>query len=94
MAIKVETAGFKRWAEVRIFEGKDREGNKFGHQGFRDTLTGRLVAPERGWDGEPPAGEHGDLACVITASEQYRENYDQIRWDRPCSESASQPNQS
>jgi hypothetical protein len=72
-----------------IFDGKDREGKKFGRQGFRNTLTGQMVAPEEGWDGEPPEKDHGDLACVISASEKYRQNYDKINWERPCSESAN-----
>ncbi len=80
MGIKVETSGFKRWAEVQVFEGKDREGRKFGRQGFKNTLTGQIVAPENGWDGEPPPGEHGDLACVITGSEKYRKGYEEINW--------------
>ena len=80
MGIKVETTGFKPAAEVMIFEGKDREGNKFGRQGFKNTLTGQLAAPEKGWDGEPPKEWAGDLACGRTDMEKYRRGYEEINW--------------
>lgn len=80
MAIKQETSGYRRWAEVQVFEGKTREGEQIGRQGFRNTLTGKLVVPEKGWNGEPPADEHGDLACVISASDKYRKGYEAIKW--------------
>ena len=89
MGIKVETAGWKPWVEVQSFEGKDREGNKIGRQAFRNTLTGAMVFPEKGWDGDLSKLDHGDIACVITASDKYRQNYAQIRWGQACSESES-----
>ncbi|MGA2159831.1 MAG: hypothetical protein ABSG90_11520 [Dehalococcoidia bacterium] len=64
MAIKVETPGWKRWVEVQSFEGKDREGNKIGRQAFRNTLTGQMVFPEKGWDGDLAKLDHGETACV------------------------------
>ena len=82
MAIQVETPGFKRWVEVQSFEGKTREGEKIGRQAFRNTLTGAMVFPEKGWDGDLDKLEHGDLACAITASDRYRENYQQINWEK------------
>ena len=89
MGIKVETAGFKRWVEVQQVEGKTREGEKVGPQAFRNVLTGQTVVPPEGWNGDLDGLDHGDIACVITASEKYRQNYDQIRWGQACSESES-----
>ena len=82
MGIKVETAGWKPWVEVQSFEGKDREGNKFGRQAFRNTLTGAMVFPEKGWDDDLSKLDHGDIACVITASDKYRQGYDLIDWNK------------
>lgn len=81
MGIKVETAGWKPWVEVQSFEGKDREGNKIGRQAFRNTLTGAMVFPEKGWDGDLSKLDHGDIACAITDSEKFRRGYEAIRWD-------------
>ena len=64
MAIKVETAGWRRWVEVRSHEGKDREGKMFGPQAFRNVITGQTVVPEKGWDGDLSKLDHGDKACV------------------------------
>jgi hypothetical protein len=80
MGIKIETAGFGPAAEVMIFEGKTPDGEKFGRQGFKNTLTGQLAAPEKGWDGEPPKEWAGDLACARTDLEKYRQGYEKINW--------------
>ena len=82
MGIKVETAGFKRWVEVQQFEGKTREGEKVGPQAFRNVLTGQTVVPPEGWNGDLDGLDHGDIACVITASDKYRQNYEQINWEK------------
>jgi len=76
--MKKETFGHKAWAEVKFFEGK-MNGEKVGREGFRHMVTGQECIPEKGWDGEPPCAT-GEL--VRPASDQYRENYDQINWDR------------
>jgi hypothetical protein len=85
MAIKKETAGYKGWAEVNFFEGKTKDGQMVGNQGFRNIITGQDYRPENGWDGEPPAPT-GDLANVRHVSDAYREGYERIKW-----QSASQP---
>jgi hypothetical protein len=82
MAIKIEQAGYKRYVEMLSFEGKTRDGARVGRECFRDTLTGKMVFPEKGWNGDLETLEHGDLACVITASDRYRQNYEQIRWEK------------
>lgn len=94
MGIKVETAGFRRWVEVQVHEGKDRGGKMFGPQAFRNVLTGQTVVPPEGWDGDLSKLDHGDLACAISDSDKYRQNYVLIRWDKPCSESGSPQNPS
>lgn len=80
MGIKVETAGFRRWVEVQVHEGKDRGGKMFGPQAFRNVITGQTVVPPEGWDGDLSKLDHGDMACVITASDKYRAGYEKINW--------------
>ena len=82
MGIKVETAGWKRWVEVKQMEGKTKEGEMFGPQAFRNVLTGQTVVPPAGWDGDLDGLDHGDIACAITASDKYRQNYEQINWEK------------
>jgi hypothetical protein len=82
MSIKIETAGFKRWAEVMLFEGRDRDGTNIGRPGFRNVLTGQEVIPPEGWDGDLSKLDHGDLACVISTSEKYRRGYEAINWEK------------
>lgn len=82
MPIKVETPGFKRYVEMLSFEGKTQEGERIGRECFRDTVTGLMVFPEKGWNGDLSTLEHGDLACVVHAGDAYRRGYEQIRWDK------------
>lgn len=89
MGIKVETAGFKRWVEVQQFEGKTREGEKVGPQVFRNVLTGQTVVPPEGWNGDLDGLDHGDIACVITASDKYREGWERIKWESASQQSGS-----
>ena len=77
--MKRETSGHKAWAEVKFFEGK-RNGEKVGREGFRNMVTGQEFIPKEGWNGAPPVPT-GEL--VRPASDQYRKNYDEIRWDKP-----------
>ena len=81
MGIKKETAGHKGWAEVQVFEGKTRDGQMVGEQGFKNMETGAVVRPERGWDGAPP-GPTGDSACTRHyPSPAFRRGYDAIKWN-------------
>jgi len=79
VAIKGETAGYKGWAEVKFFEGKTKDGQMVGTEGFRNVLTGEECRPAKGFDGEPPAPT-GDLANVRHVSDAYREGYERIKW--------------
>jgi hypothetical protein len=40
------------------------------------------VFPEKGWDGDLDKLDRGDLACAISASDKFRQNYDLIQWNR------------
>lgn len=87
--LKMPEAGFKRWREHTFFEGWNKDGTMRTREGWKNTLTDREWTPPEGWNGEPPAGDHGDLACVSHSGDAYREGYERIKW-----ESASQPSES
>jgi len=76
----LERSGYRGWWPIRVHLGKDRHGQMQGPEGFRNMHNGQVVVAEKGWDGEPPYPT-GDLGCVKTASELYRENYDRIAWE-------------
>lgn len=86
--MKLDTAGYGGWAPMRFFEGKGPDGQKMGREGFRNVVNGQEVKPEEGWNGEPPYPT-GDLANCRHVSSKYRRGYDQIDWNKPCSESGS-----
>lgn len=88
MAIKGETAGYKGWAEVQFFEGKTKDGQMVGDQGFRNVVTGEACRPKEGWNGEPPRPT-GDLANVRHVSDAYRKGYEGIKWESASHQSGS-----
>jgi hypothetical protein len=72
--------GYRKWWEVKVYQGKDEQGNKIGIPAFRNMQTGEICAPENGWDGAPPNGEEA-IPCH-TPTEKFLAHYDDIRWDR------------
>jgi hypothetical protein len=77
----IDTAGYRGWWPLRAYQGKDRNGKKVGVEVFRNMATGEVHAPANGWNGEPPAPS-GDAIPIHMPSDIYRQNYDQIRWDK------------
>jgi len=75
-----DMSGYRKWWEVKVYQGKDENGKKVGVPAFRNMVTGEIHAPENGWDGAPPNGEEG-IPCH-TPTEKYCQNYDLIRWDK------------
>lgn len=74
----LETSGFKRLWEMKEFVGHDSQGRKVFREVFRDMKTGAIYAPENGWNGSPDAKAEQP---VPSASESFRQNYDQIIWE-------------
>jgi hypothetical protein len=73
----IDASGYRGWWPLRRFVGKDHRGRPVGQEVFRNMLTGDVHEPANGWDGEPPYPT-GDLGCVKTASDQYREGWERI----------------
>lgn len=84
---KVETAGHKGWWPMRVFEGHNPDGTMQGREAFKSVVDGKLVIPEKGWNGEPPHPT-GDLANCRHVSEAYREGWERI-WGSGRQPSAS-----
>lgn len=80
--LKMPESGYKRWREHTFFEGWNKDGTVKYREGWRNLLTDQEWTPPEGWNGEPPAHDHGDLANISHYGDQYRKNYDLIRWDR------------
>lgn len=76
----MDTQGYRKWWEVKLYQGKNERGEKQSVEVFRNMETGQLHAPENGWNGAPPNGE--DPLPIHTPSELYLQNYDKIRWDK------------
>jgi hypothetical protein len=75
-----KTYGFEGWKEVKFHDGKGTDGQMQGREGFRNVVNGEEFIPEKGWDGEPPYPT-GELNCRHVST-LYRQNYDQIQWEK------------
>ena len=71
---RVETAGHKRYWELKQFLCRDGDGNKHAVEGFMDMTTGKFHTPEGGWNGSPPELPPGER-LPETTSDRFRENY-------------------
>jgi hypothetical protein len=87
--LKMPEAGYERWHPHTFFEGLNPDGSARTREGFKNTLTDQEVIPPEGWNADLARLDHGDLACVSHSGDKFRENYDKIQWDKPCSESES-----
>lgn len=77
---EIETAGYKGWWPLRLYQGKNQEGQKKGNEIFRNMLTGEIFDPgEKGWDGEPPYPTGAPVG--VKASDLYRVNYELVKWE-------------
>ena len=74
--LKCDVAGHKGWREVKFFAGKDETGKAMTIPGFKNVLTDQEHVGDR------PPGATGDIAICRHNSALFRQNYDQIRWDR------------
>lgn len=74
---KIETSGYKRFWEMRQFEGMNPDGTKRSTEGFRDMVTGEFHTSSKGWNGEPPKLPSGTKNLTDT-NKQYKENYIRI----------------
>lgn len=83
--LKMPEAGYERWHPHTFFEGLNPDGSARTREGFKNTLTDQEVIPPEGWNADLARLDHGDLACVSHSGDKFRENYDKIQWDKPCS---------
>jgi len=74
---KVETAGHKRFWELKQFIARDGDGNKHAVEGFMDMTTGKFHTPEGGWNGRPPELPSGEKPPE-PAPGKYTANYRRI----------------
>lgn len=70
----METAGYRKYWELKQLVGHNRDGSKRSVEGYRNMLTGDFHAPENGWSGEPPLLPSGERDPVI--SDRYKDNYE------------------
>lgn len=76
------TSGYKGWLPLKFREGKSVDGTVRYSEGWKNVNDGYEHIPEEGHNGEPPYPT-GDMPCVRHyASEAFRRNYDQIRWNK------------
>lgn len=67
--------------------GHATDGSRVTREVFRDMVTGEICVPVdkhgdfRGWSGEP-TGAKPDQP-VFSASDRYRQNYENIQWNNP-----------
>jgi hypothetical protein len=69
----METSGYKGWWEMTQPLIRDREGAVAYREVFANTLTGEIVAPEEGWNGEPP-GRTGEIVRPLGGSDEFWAN--------------------
>lgn len=74
--LKMDVSGHKGWMETKFFAGKNPDGTVRTREGFKNVLTNQEVIGSR-----PPCPT-GDCSFTRHNSEAYRQNYDQIQWDR------------
>lgn len=72
-----ETSGYKGWWPMKVFTGMGPDGEPQGQECFKSVVDGKLVTPEKGWDGEPPHPT-GDAACARHVSDAYRKGWERI----------------
>jgi hypothetical protein len=74
---KLETSGYRRFWPMRQFERVDSSGKKVSTEGYRDMVSGKFYAPEKGWNGSPPNLPPGNRN-LTDPSRKYMENYERI----------------
>lgn len=77
---EIETAGYKKFWEMKQLIGHNPDGSRRVAEGFRDMVSGEFHTSEKGFDGEPPVLLSGEKDPVI--SDNFSRNYDKIKWDR------------
>ena len=82
----LRTSGYEKWYPLRLHVGRNPDGTKISAEVYRNMVTGEICHPKdkdgiaNGWNGEPPPLEPWEK--VASCSDKFRENYDQIRWDK------------
>jgi hypothetical protein len=71
------TSGHKGWMPVMFKDGT--AGRRPPREGYKNVTTNEEFIPPGGWNDSPPY-RTGELNTHVSLL--YRENYDQIRWDR------------
>jgi hypothetical protein len=66
---------------VLFHEGKAPDGSTKTSEGYKNVLTSEEYRPPNGHN-DPPPCPTGELITLNSASDLYRQNYDQIRWDK------------
>jgi len=85
---KLEKHGYRKWWPMKEHTGKDKSGKTVGNEVYRNMVTGEVHHPvDRdgkyiGWNGSPPDLPNGDKSEVNAISNQYRDNYDNIKWNK------------
>jgi len=72
-----DTGGYRGWWPMKTFDGKGPDGQMQGREVFKNVVNGQVAAPEKGWNGEPPAPT-GDLSTVRHSSDAYRSGWERI----------------
>lgn len=76
-----DTSGFKGWMPVYFNVGKNPDGSPKIREGYKNVLNNQEFTPAAGHNADPPYAT-GEIMSHHT-SDLYRQNYDQIRWDKP-----------
>jgi hypothetical protein len=72
-----DTAGHKAWIPCLLKDGT--HGKRPPQESYKNAITNEEYTPPRGWN-DPPPGLTGEK--VRTPSDEYRRNYELIRWER------------
>jgi hypothetical protein len=75
---RIEKSGYKRFWPLRQFTGRGPNGEKHSIEGYRDMVTGKFYAPDKGWDGSPPELPRHEKGVEVPSSKKYVDNYPAI----------------
>ena len=77
---EIQKSGYKKYWPLKQLTGRNPDGSKRSVEGYRDMISGKFHAPEKGWNGQPPVLPSGERIPEI--STKYAQNYDKIKWNK------------